>query len=240
MRIALLTLSLLLVSGTAAEAQYDFGSLWWEAECVDGGGASIVAELEIGQDFGGRVYEIRLNRSTVGECNSSVLLESIEGDPLAPGQYQYEFIDPEPVVGSPFSYTLTLHDEVGEDLRVSNFFQMGNFLDVASCGTMLIGHGYIISPENQQPSEAARSDYWSPRLHSCPESCWWKVPIGNYQDPHVQPYVDSGVPVLLMGEFWCGDIISGCALNVTAVYEVECEGTTPTETLSWSSLKARF
>jgi len=241
MRIVILTLSMLLALGTAAEAQYDFGFLTWDVECVDGGATTIAVRLEIGEDFGGRVHEIRVTRSTVGECDSSFVLESDTVGPLDPGEYEYEYVDPDPVGRMPFSYVVTLHDEHGEDLRVSNFFMISKFIDVASCGDPIIGHGYLVSPENASVFGASRSDYWSPRLHACAGACWPRVPVGNYQDAHVQPYVDSGVPVLLMGEFWCGDIISGCALRVTAVYEIDCqEPSTPAEVQSWGSLKARF
>jgi hypothetical protein len=240
MRIALLTLLLLLSSGTVVEAQNEYGRIWWDAECTEWGPTMIAVEVTIGESYGGRVHAIQVKRRTNGECGSTIVLETREFEPLQPGDYAYEFIDPEPVGMYPFGYWVNLLDENGDYLQVSSFFEVGTMYDEVSCGTTVIGHGYIWSRDPFGGAGAPRSDQDSPLLEPCPESCWSGYYVGNDEnDPIMEQFLDAGVPVLLVGGIQCTGIY-GCYLVATAAYGVDCQGTTPSGIRSWGALKSRY
>lgn len=238
MRIAALTLLFLVVFATAAQAQHDYGRIWWDAECSPGEPTTISAEIDIGPEFGGRVHEVRLTRATVGQCGRTVL-ESREFDPLEPGEYIYEFVDPEPADHLAFMYWVTLHDENGESLRVSNFFNVWTLVDMVSCGNALLGHGSLRSRNQGVALQGARSDQDSPILVPCPDSCWSGFYIANRDDQFMEALLDTDVPALLFGELTCTGIY-GCYIMIKEAVAHDCLGVTPSETRSWGSLKARF
>lgn len=240
MRIALVLATLLLLLSSPARAQYDYGSIWWDAECTDGGPTTIAVEIGIGQDFGRRVCEVRVGRRTLGQCGSTKTVVSEVVDPLEPGFYTYEFVDPEPVGGLPFGYYVTLHDETGKDLNVTMYFDVGTTWDVVACGTPLITQGYVRSRTYPGGVGAARSDQTSPIVETCEGRCYSSFYVANAEDDEIMlALLDTDVPALLFGEVSCTGIW-GCYIMITDAIPMECSGTTPATTLSWGSLKARY
>ena len=234
-----LALGAVLVLAPGTSSGVVFGSLSFDVECQPDGTKLVQADIMI-DDFVGQVEEIRLVRSTIGECDVEETVDSISVDPLPAGSYSYELIDSEPAIGVPFKYRVTLHDAQGEDLRVDHFFSIYRFFDLESCGPTVIGRGVLRSADGVARPAVMRTGSGAPYLDPCVGACWLGLDIAGPVDPTVESYIDTEVPVLLIGEFWVGDIISGAGLVISEVYPQTCEGSVSEQPASWGALKAKY
>ena len=188
----------------------------------------IQVQMSIGTSWDGRVQGMTVERSVVGTCGPPLRLNTITLGALQVGEHWLQWTDDTAVYGVAYRYRAIGIDADGHDLPYFwPSFEMSSSADFATCGNPVIAHGILttaIAPG---------------LLEVCVGGCWSTFTIDPF-DPLVAQYVDTGIPVRLVGSVNCtlGNV-EGCSITVTQVTEAPCPEVA-TEQGSWGALKARF
>ncbi len=205
----------------------EFSDLELDLICGITAPTSVLISMTIGVNFDGGVQGLALERSELGNCASAVRINEIQYGTLAAGAHTVMWTDASAVFGIAYRYRVIGLKSNGDEVSLWPSFDMASPVDYATCGDPVVGHGLITS------------DIAPGLLEPCDGGCWdfFTVEVG---DPILDPFVESGIPVQLIGSIDCtlGNV-EGCHLNVTEVIAVPCP-VVATQKDSWGAVKARF